>query len=373
MICKSILEWLRNDKNNVAFIHCHGSGGRSALIIACLLTLLKVVNHPMEALTYFCNKLHLKDSAFLFPTQHLYIRNFANMLDDIKVNRKKVILEKIILNEVPKFRLDDKDVYLSDQKLLEEESFKPYIQIYQGSSVLYNYLRDHNPLEYSRNEIGIVFHLGIEVADDILIRCRHFRAEEDRVSVFRLMFNPYFAFDNVFRLYARDIDVSPEFDPSDNFFVDLVLKFVDKEYAEAEMLCQLKEDCVRLAKDHRQNKPQPAKKASISQAHPQGSSNEIRVGRARKESQEESLVRQGRKESQDVEQKQPVHMRVIQAPIDDDIDKASTESLQGSVAPSEDEDITPTTIPKESSSAPQEDLINVIEPELLPVVTEEKN
>jgi len=53
-----------------------------------------------------------------------------------------VTLEKIILNEVPKFRLDDKDVYLSDQKLLEEESFKPYIQIYQGSSVLYNYLRE---------------------------------------------------------------------------------------------------------------------------------------------------------------------------------------------------------------------------------------
>jgi protein-tyrosine phosphatase len=55
MICKSILEWLSNDKNNVAFIHCQSNKGRSAVVIACLLTLLKVVNHPMEALTYFCN------------------------------------------------------------------------------------------------------------------------------------------------------------------------------------------------------------------------------------------------------------------------------------------------------------------------------
>lgn len=140
------------------------------------------------------------------------------------------------------------------------------------------------------------------------------------------------------------------------------------------MLCQLKEDCVKLAKDHRQNRPQPAKKASISQAQgpAQGSSNrnENVATRARKESQEESLVRQARKESQE----QPIHMRVIQAPPDDDLDKASTESLQGSVAPSEDEDITP-TIPKESSSTQEqkpEDLINVTEPEPLPVIKEEK-
>jgi len=349
MICKSVLEWLRSDKNNVAFLHCHGSGGRSALIIACLLTLLKVVNHPMEALTYFCNKLHLKDSAFLFPTQHLYIRNFANMLDDIKVNRKKVILEKIILNEVPKFRLDERDNYISDQKLLEEESFKPYIQIYQGDSAIYNYLRDHNPMEYSRNEIGIVFHLNIEVTDDILIRCRHFRTDDERLSVLRLMFNPYFAFDRVFRLYARDIDFSPEFDPSSNFFVDIVLKFTDQEYPEAEMLCQLKDECVKLAKDHRQNKPQQTKKPADQGSSLRKASQEGLVG-ARKESQEDNLVREG-------QQQQPVHMRIIKAPVDDDLDKASTESLQGSIAPSETED-EESNKGESSSSQPKEEKID---------------
>lgn len=350
MICKSVLEWLRSDKNNVAFLHCHGSGGRSALIIACLLTLLKVVNHPMEALTYFCNKLHLKDSAFLFPTQHLYIRNFANMLDDIKVNRKKVILEKIILNEVPKFRLDERDNYISDQKLLEEESFKPYIQIYQGDSAIYNYLRDHNPMEYSRNEIGIVFHLNIEVTDDILIRCRHFRTDDERLSVLRLMFNPYFAFDRVFRLYARDIDFSPEFDPSSNFFVDIVLKFTDQEYPEAEMLCQLKDECVKLAKDHRQNKPQQTKKPADQGSSIRKASQEGLVG-ARKESQEDNLVREGH------QQQQPVHMRIIKAPVDDDLDKASTESLQGSIAPSETED-EESNKGESSSAQPQEEKID---------------
>ena len=55
MICKNIIEWLAADKQNVAIIHCQQTKGRSALIISCLLSVMKIVNHPLEALTYFCN------------------------------------------------------------------------------------------------------------------------------------------------------------------------------------------------------------------------------------------------------------------------------------------------------------------------------
>ena len=54
IICKSILSWLKTEKNNIAIIHCQKSRGRSALIISCLLCLKKHYNHPGEALTHFC-------------------------------------------------------------------------------------------------------------------------------------------------------------------------------------------------------------------------------------------------------------------------------------------------------------------------------
>ena len=54
IICKSIISWLNSDQSNIALIHCQESKGRSALIISCLLCLLKRFNHPAEALTYFC-------------------------------------------------------------------------------------------------------------------------------------------------------------------------------------------------------------------------------------------------------------------------------------------------------------------------------
>jgi hypothetical protein len=57
-------------------------------------------------------------------------------------------------------------------------------------------------MAYNRNDIAIMFEVGIEVTDDILIRCRHYRSEEERASVFRIVFSPYFAFDEIVRIYS---------------------------------------------------------------------------------------------------------------------------------------------------------------------------
>jgi hypothetical protein len=54
MIIKGIAEWLNADKHNVAIIHCSNTKARSGLILACLLSVLKIVSHPAEGLAYFC-------------------------------------------------------------------------------------------------------------------------------------------------------------------------------------------------------------------------------------------------------------------------------------------------------------------------------
>jgi len=54
MTCKAILKWLNSDPSNIAIIHCQSSKRRSAIIMACLLCLLRVFDSPLESLTYFC-------------------------------------------------------------------------------------------------------------------------------------------------------------------------------------------------------------------------------------------------------------------------------------------------------------------------------
>ena len=60
-------------------------------------------------------------------------------------------------------------------------------------------------MAYNTNDVAITFDIGIEVTEDLLIRCRHYRNEDERLSVFRIMFNPYLVTDEVLRIYSVTI------------------------------------------------------------------------------------------------------------------------------------------------------------------------
>jgi len=251
LICKSILEWLNSDKDNVAIIHCQSTIGRSAIVISCLLSLLKVVNHPMEALTYFCNKLQINDDSFLLPSQKLCIRNFANLMDDIKLNDKAVVIDKIILSEVPKLTLGGKD----GKKVHELDELRPYVQIFKGSKAIFNHLtKEKEPKVYALEDKNIEFEIGLEVTDDVLIRCRNFESNSDRSSIFRILFTPCLTFNDELKLFKRDIDFSSNVQVSDNFYIKIVLKIQEKENPEVDALNKLKAECLELAESYKNKK-----------------------------------------------------------------------------------------------------------------------
>ena len=119
-------------------------------------------------------------------------------------------MEKIIINEVPKLG-DEKDKKSKANE--NKEGFRPYIQIFKDSKAIFNYLSKYTilivsilnlkrekPKIYYPTDIAIWFDVGIEVKDDLLIRCRHYKSDTERISVFRVFFNPCFAFDEVVRL-----------------------------------------------------------------------------------------------------------------------------------------------------------------------------
>lgn len=253
--CKSILEWLNKDQENVAVIHCQTTKCRSAVITSCLLSLLKVENHPMEALTYFCNKLRIDDTSFLYPSQHLILKNFANVMDKVQLNKKSFILEKILINEVPKLG-DEKDKKAAAKANADNkgEGFRPYIQIFKGSKAIFNYLSKEKPKVYYPSDIAIWFDIGMEVTDDILIRCRHYKNDTERTSVFRVFFNPCFAFNEVVRMNKTEIDFLPDVETSPDFLIDLIIKPDDKENAEAGNIEELREECIKLSAEFIQKK-----------------------------------------------------------------------------------------------------------------------
>ena len=49
---------------------------------------MNLYNHPGEALTVFCSKIGSNEEDALFPSQRIYQSYFANIVDNISLNRK---------------------------------------------------------------------------------------------------------------------------------------------------------------------------------------------------------------------------------------------------------------------------------------------
>jgi len=102
---------------------------------------------------------------------------------------------------------------------------------------------EKKPKTYFQRDNVIWFEPGIEIGDDVLIRCRHYRSKEERLSVFRLLLHPGFANDQVLRYQKKDIDFSPEVEVSDNFFIDFTLVPTENNNPDVSTIMKLKDEC----------------------------------------------------------------------------------------------------------------------------------
>eukprot|EP01017_Pseudomicrothorax_dubius_P015962 TRINITY_DN1819_c0_g1_i1.p1 TRINITY_DN1819_c0_g1~~TRINITY_DN1819_c0_g1_i1.p1 ORF type:complete len:279 (+),score=34.04 TRINITY_DN1819_c0_g1_i1:128-964(+) len=140
--CRSISAWLMTNGNNIAIVHCQGGKGRSALVIVYLLCLLKVCQDPNEALHYFCKTTNLSEKSLFFPTQKLYFKYFSQLLSEgFKPNLKRVKIQKIIFEEVPKVKATVAILETKNKgEDFDELKFRPYIQVYQEGKMYYTSL-----------------------------------------------------------------------------------------------------------------------------------------------------------------------------------------------------------------------------------------
>jgi len=62
------------------------------------------------------------------------------------------------------------------------------------------YYQDSNPIRALKIEdLSCSFKVGVRINDDVLLRCRHYKNEEERVSLFRLFFHTSFVKGNLMR------------------------------------------------------------------------------------------------------------------------------------------------------------------------------
>jgi protein-tyrosine phosphatase len=239
-ICTSIESWLDADDNNIAIIHCLTGKGRTATLMACVLTWIGEFDSPMSALQYVAQRRSTAVDYLTIPSQRRYIQYFSNLLDGVKPSSEPLLLRRIIINSIPAFGYMNPDEATS-------LGCCPYIQLFKNGKLVAssaavsekaspvannNGDSNGNPLLQLRwvtqAEGSATFKIDCIVQGDVLIRCRHATLSGSKVSMFRAAFHTGYVSGGVLRLTKAQLDGSATDSRfAEDFFVDFVFSPVD--------------------------------------------------------------------------------------------------------------------------------------------------
>jgi protein-tyrosine phosphatase len=240
-MCTSMESWLDADERNIAILHCLTGKGRTAVVLACVLTWIGEFSSPMEALNYVAIRKHSNVDALTIPSQRRYIQYFSNVLDGVRPRAEPLLLRRVIMNGIPRYGQSDAD---SDA---DTSGCCPYLQLFKNGRIIANAVMADTSSSSSANRLddgsqwvrcaagSVSFQVDCMVQGDLLLRCRHHdKATGARVSMFRTAFHTGYVPSGVLRLTKAQLD-GPNTDDrySDEFFIDLIFAPVEKSAAPA--------------------------------------------------------------------------------------------------------------------------------------------
>jgi C2 domain of PTEN tumour-suppressor protein len=229
-ICTSVESWLDADEKNVAVVHCLTGKGRTAALMACILTWIGEFSSPMEALQYVAQRRSISADFLTIPSQRRYVQYFSNMLDGVKPRSEPLLLRRVIINTIPNFG--------GKAGGENKEGCCPYVQLFKCGKLVAtaappageNSGTGAVELQWiSISEGSVSFTVDSAVQGDLLLRCRHADPSGSRVSMFRAAFHTGYVPCGVLRLTKAQLDGAcsdPRFD--EEFFIDLIFAPVEK-------------------------------------------------------------------------------------------------------------------------------------------------
>ena len=238
-ICTSVESWLDADEENVAVVHCLTGKGRTAALVACILTWNGEFSSPMEALQYVAERKGISVDYLTIPSQRRYVQYFSNMLDGVKPRSEPLLLRRVIINSIP--------IFGDNASGPENLGCCPYLQLFKGGRLIATATppdtdnqgsdkadkgdkKKQPQLKWIKASEGSVsFTVDCAVQGDILLRCRHAESSGSRLSMFRAAFHTGYAPSGVLRLTKAQLDGSVS-DPRfhDDFFIDLIFAPIEK-------------------------------------------------------------------------------------------------------------------------------------------------
>jgi len=102
--CRNVQDWLKEDDQNVAVIHCKAGKGRTGLMICCWLLFSRTWNTPDEALDFYAAMRTYNNKGVTIPSQIRYVRYFGEsmLLPKQDMEARLLQLNRIVMHTLPK-------------------------------------------------------------------------------------------------------------------------------------------------------------------------------------------------------------------------------------------------------------------------------
>ena len=249
-ICTSVESWLSQDTANVAVIHCMTGRGRTASVIACVLSWIGEIESPIDALQHVANKRRTNLERLVIPSQRRYVQYFTSVMDGVKPRSEPVKLKRVIVNTIPRFFKNNNKKRKSNNNpegggsnngnnnnnngnTIEGpqcDGCRPYLQVFKNGKLLYSSTwSDSNQVEeipkYFQSDGSFAFNIDCVLDGDILVRCRHVNENGKRLSMFRAAFHTGYIPQGIQRLPKNQCDGAANDRRFDvDFFVDLIFE-----------------------------------------------------------------------------------------------------------------------------------------------------
>jgi len=101
MFCQNVQEWLDDDKQNIAVIHCKAGKGRTGLMICAWLLFTREWRTPEEALDFYAAMRTENKKGVTIPSQIRYVRYFHESLTTPFALRP-LLLQRLVFHTLPK-------------------------------------------------------------------------------------------------------------------------------------------------------------------------------------------------------------------------------------------------------------------------------
>ncbi|CAD8182631.1 unnamed protein product [Paramecium octaurelia] len=176
-VCKKVDQFLNEDINHVAIIHCQAGKGRTGTLICCYMLYSGRASNPDEARLYYSKKRFNKaKSGVTQPSQIRYIEYFNQIFKSPDYCAQVKKLSAI--------------TFVGPSPKMSGNTSKPYVDIYTVKDMrkIYSGLSEAQTKNYEYKGNELVLQLNTVIYGDILIKFYHYGSLRQKF-MFRLAFN----------------------------------------------------------------------------------------------------------------------------------------------------------------------------------------